>query len=76
MKSVRVEYQLEVQQRSATVIFLRDLHNRWMADISIEGIDGSTHLGRDQVGSFHPCQQHAQRLVWTAIGRQNSGRRG
>ena len=76
MKALRVEYQLEVQKRSATVIFLRDLHNHWMADISIEGIDGLTHLGRNQVGSFHPCEQHAERLFWAAVGLQNSGRSG
>lgn len=76
MSAVRVEYQLEIRRRSATVTFLRDFHRRWMADVSIEGVDGQTHLNRDVVGPTRPCESEAERLFWFAFGRNNSGRAG
>lgn len=74
MKAVRVEFELEIRQRSATVAFLRDIHDRWMADVCIEGIDGPTHLSHDLIKPAHPCELHAERLYWLAVGMANSGR--
>lgn len=74
MKANRVEFELEIRQRSATVVFLRDLNDHWMADVSIEGIDGQTHLAHDVIKPAHPCELHAERLYWMAVARANSGR--
>ena len=56
-----------------SVKFLRDVVSKWHAEVSLP--DGSKcSFRQDTFGPFHPCDQHAERLIWVAKGMVNSGR--
>lgn len=57
----------------AEVKFTRDVVNRWHADVKL--IDGTQWSFRqDTAGPFHPCEVHAERLVFAAKALINSVR--
>jgi hypothetical protein len=55
------------------VKFTRDVNQRWHADVKL--MDGTRWAFRqDTAGPFHPCEVHAERLVFAAKAMVNSGR--
>jgi len=73
MKSIRHVIELEAKETLIEVVFTRDTDEHWHADVTLS--DASRwSFGQDNFGPFHPCELHAERLVWAAKGMVNSGR--
>ncbi len=73
MTSVRHLIELHMADVAYSVAFVRDAVGKWHAEVTLP--DGSQWPFRqDDFGPFHPCDQHAERLVWVAVGMVNSGR--
>ncbi len=72
MTSVTHTIELHAKDSAYTVAFVRDVSGKWHAEVTLT--DGSKWAFRqDEMGPFHPCDLHAERLVFAAKGRVNSG---
>lgn len=73
MTSVCHTIEFHAGDTAYTVQFVRDVNGRWHAEVELPD---ASKWGFDQekFGPFHPCDQHAERLIWVARGLVNSGR--
>ena len=72
---ISINHTIELHQGDMAyyVTFVRDVNGRWHADVTLP--DASRwSFGQEQFGPFHPCKQHAERLIWAACGMVNSGK--
>lgn len=73
MTSVIHTIELHAGDTAYWVTFTRDVVGKWHAEVLLP--DASKWaFTQDKFGPFHPCDQHAERLVWVAKGMVNSGR--
>lgn len=73
MTSVKHVIDLHLKDLAYSVEFVRDVNGKWHATVMLP--DASQWSFRqEQIGPFHPCDQHAKRLTWVAIGMVNSGK--
>ena len=73
MTSVKHVIEMHLKESVYSCEFVRDVNGKWHAKVFLP--NGSQWCFRqDQFGPFHPCDLHAERLAWVAIGMVNSGR--
>lgn len=73
MTSVCHTIELHAGDVAYWVTFVRDVSGKWHAEVLLP--DASQWgFRQDEFGPFHPCDQHAERLIWVAKGMVNSGR--
>ena len=73
MTSVRHTIELHAKDVPYWVTFVRDVDGHWHAEVLLPDAS-SWHFSQEKFGPFHPCDQHAERLLWAAKGMVNSGR--
>lgn len=73
MTSVIHTIELHAGETAYWVEFVRDAVGKWHAQVLLP--DASKWgFRQEENGPFHPCELHAERLVFVALDRRNSGR--
>lgn len=73
MTSVVHTIELHAGEVAYWVRFVRDAVGKWHAEVELPD-SSKWGFGQEKFGPFHPCDQHAERLVWAAKGMVNSGK--
>lgn len=69
--TVKATYELHFGDAAATVAFVLTTNRERVAEVEIGNF--KTLIRKETAGKFHPCDQHAERLYWVALGMVNSG---
>lgn len=72
--TVKATYELHFGDAAATVEFVLTTDREWVAQVEIGNFKTLIRKEMSGVGKFHPCDSHAERLYFVALGMVNSGR--